>query len=135
MARECMTPQSAGTRAAHRLGMTTHPAFNDMLTVANLLVRDTYSKDIRHDHRALHQHDNTRERPFVWAAHEGGTFLCWCDVRTIDGKGSTPADYVRYVESSFPGCEWFIWDGVALQCCSAAGAVDYARTFEWCAHV
>jgi hypothetical protein len=116
--------------------VNTHPAYADMLTVANLVVRETHLGDVtRHDYRALHQHDNTRARPFVWAAHEGGTFLCWCDVRTIDAKGSTPADYVRFVENSFPGCEWFIWDGCGLQTCSADGAADYARTFEWCAHV
>jgi len=71
----------------------------------------------------------------AWAAHEGGTFLCWVDVKSIDGKGHTPADFVRFVEESFGGCEWYLWDGVSLQTCSAEGAADYARTFEWCAHV
>jgi len=136
MATERVPPQLDGMGAALRPSKMQHPAYADMLTVAKLMVRKSFRTDLTvHDKRALHQHDNTRERPFVWAAHEGGTFLCWVDVKSIDGKGHTPADFVRFVEESFGGCEWYLWDGVSLQTCSAEGAADYARTFEWCAHV
>ncbi len=112
----------------------THPAYLDMLAVVEARVRPPFRTDLtRHDHRALHAQDNVCERPFVWAAHEAGTFLCFVDVKTIDGVGHKPAEFPTFVERAYGECEWFIWDGVGLQTCSVDGAIDFARTFEWCA--
>lgn len=109
----------------------THPAYATMLEIARSVVRPTYHTDVtRHDRAALHARDNTRERPFIWAASDGGTFLCFVDVKTIDGVGHTPAQFPSFVERAFGSCRWFVWDGAALRASDMRDATDFARTFE-----